>query len=188
MNLDDLEKVLNSLDVIDSDLGGKSTEELRKKLIKKSKEDVLSFQTLKHLVLLIEFIGLSGKKSFKRIASKHYGEAKARDLWYSTKRNDPEKIEALKRRLAYVTTNAYVQWMNSDRAKDASEIRWALRCLKNKNMELLYWAYREVYLKSKDAEFRGLIPDYQQWIDAIENEAFSETATLSLMKEIASSE
>ena len=191
MNLDDLEKALNSLDLIESDLGGKSTEELRtirKQLVTKSKEELLSDAMLKHLVYFIEIIGLPAIQTFKRIASEHHGKAKANDLWYATKRNNPEKIEILRRQLAYAITNAHVQWMNSDRAKDPSEIRWALRCLRNKDPELLYWAFREVWLKSKSEKHRDLIPDYQQWIDALEMEAYSDTDILSLYKEIASSE
>lgn len=51
MNLDDLEKALNSLDLIESDLGGKSTKELRtirKQLVTKSKEELLSAAMLKN--------------------------------------------------------------------------------------------------------------------------------------------
>ena len=186
MNLKELEKVLNSLDVIDSDMGEKTTTELRTKLIRKTKEDVLSAEILKHMVLLIEIIGLSGKQTFKRLGTKHYGEAKARGLWYDTKSDEPEKIEILRRKLAYVYAESHMKSVEGDKVEGLTVIRWVLRCLEKKDPELLYWAYREAYLQTKDVKHRALIPDFNQWIDACEVEQLSATEHVLFMKEIAS--
>ena len=144
---------------------------------------------LHSLVFSIEICGISANESFKTFAkSGDIKKSYAHGLWNDTKRNNPDKIVALREQIARDLVSDHAQWMESDRAKDPPTTRSVFSRLEREDPALLYSAFREWYLESKEINNGDSIPTYEEWVKAVEMDTLPDTDILSLYKEIASSE
>jgi len=192
MNIDDLEKAVDIIDGVRSEIRkdpavARALDMLdmdikRKKLIKKGKKEILDDQMLEGLVLLIEIHGLSQKQTFKAVGQiKYLSEARAKKLWFDTQRDGLGKIEDLRQHHAYKLLSSVLDWLNGDQSEPFESIHTLLR-LKDKEPELYDWAKTITILDSHGVKHRAFKPKYHMADETLE------TDILALMKEIAASD
>ena len=188
MNIDDLEKAVRNLDAMgpaskEDPAIARTAEKLRKQLLKKGRKEIFDGIMLESLVDMIEINGLSQKQSFKAIgqASRLFTEARAKKLWFDTRKHNLQKIEDLRQYHAYRLTSDLLTWMKGDQTELLPESRTLLR-LKNEEPALWDWAATIVLLDDRGTKHRDFKPNYKKPVEALEKDL------LSFQKEIASSD
>ncbi len=187
MNIHDLEKAVNNIDAIPSEIRkdpaiARDMDQIRQKLIRKARKQFTDDGMLESLVYLIEICGESRKQSFKALGKvKMFTEARAKKLWFDTRKHNLQKIEDLRQYHAYRLTSDLLTWMKGDQTEPLPESRTLLR-LKNEEPALWDWAATIVLLDDRGTKHRDFKPNYKKPVEVPEKDL------LSFQKEIASSD
>lgn len=192
MNIDDLVKAINGLSEIHPELLKappiqKTKEKLEEQLKRKGEKVISKDFMLESLVFLIEMLGYSHKQAFQLVSvkgSKHFTEPQARSLWFEVKENDLDKIEALRRSMAYLIVGSFMEWDGANEYSDfpspafgsllekREQTQYAATRLLNDKPELFCWALEKNVLDSLGEEYEEFDPDYKKPVDELLKDTF----------------
>jgi len=171
----------------------KTAEKFLRQFERKKRKHEIDSLLLWGLVNVIEIMGFSQKQAFKMAgdakgsrgvsAKEFWSEARAKNLWFETKKNDPGTIEDIRQAHAYRYVNELTQWIVSDQSTELPSITSkVVQRVKEKEPALYNWAFQKAYWDYTGEEYEDFKPDYSKHPETSNEE------TLALMRQIALSD
>jgi len=118
----------------------------RERLVRVTKKKLLDEDMLKGLVLLFQVMGTSDngvtkEYTYERLsAHKDYSKSKIMKLWNDTRAEDPEKIEELRRQIAFAIVSQFIERQIKN-PLESSQADFMVNCLKKHKPTLFRWAW-----------------------------------------------
>ena len=140
----------------------KTAEKLIEQVRTKKKKLELDALLLWGMVNLIEIHGMSKRQAFKWMDEiPGSSEARAKNLWNVTQKNDPGRIEDIRQAHAYSYVNNLIQWVDGDQTTEAPSLDVVQR-LRDEEPVLYGWAFRKAYMDSRGEEYEDFKPNYEK--------------------------
>jgi hypothetical protein len=186
-----LEKTLDQIDAMKLEIkddpatapvfGGVVSEldKVRKRVVRDTRKKLSDDDMLRGLVLLIEILdvpqaGMPKELVYERVSSGDYSKSRVKKLWNDTRTDNPEKIEELRKQIAFSFVSQFIEWKVSSPTR-VFPAEFIVAHFQKRRPALWRWAWKTA-VKDRLGE------KYEEPDEALE------ANTIALMREIASAD